>query len=245
MGQYLSRHVPLKNIVSLALDQFDKSEGDQDRLWILGMRALVQLNQQFTALPKTIRLPVQPNMTVNYPPDLLSWVKIGIMDEKGQVNTLKINNSLTTFRDNNPNRLSALTADINDGIGALTTAPFFLNFYNNGSFSTYYGVQGGLVQYGECRVDDKNKVIILNTDFKYSSILLEYISAPEMDPDFTVDIVLQEAIIAFIAWKLKLGPREDWIAEQIIARRSLPGKKITLQEINQFIRETSGGYLHA
>lgn len=245
MATVLSRYVPLKTIVSYFLDQFKKSDADADLLWIIGMRGLTELNYDISASPKTVRLPVNANMTVTYPGDLLQWTKIGIMDEKGQVNALKINNSLTTFRDNNPNRLSALTSDINDGACSLSSFPMFLNSYNNGQYTNLMGVSGGLVQYGECRVDDKNRVIVLNTDFKYSSILLEYISAPEMDPDFTVDLALQEAVIAFMAWKLKLGSAQDFYGEVIKSRRRLPGKKITLQEIGQFIRQTNGGYLHA
>lgn len=244
MSQVLSRYIPLKQVVSYFMDQYKKSQGDEDMYWILGMRALAELNYDISACPKTTRLQVLPNMTVNYPSDLLSWTKIGVMDERGQVNTLKINNSLTTFRDTNPNRLSALTPDINDGASTISQFPAFLNFYTNGYYNNYFGVTGGLVQYGECRVDDANRVIILNTDFKYSSILVEYISAPAMDPDFTVELALQEAVIAFIAWKLKLGTAQEFYGEVIKSRRRLPGKKITLQELNQFIRESSGGYLH-
>lgn len=242
----LSKFVPLKQVVALFSDQYDKSEGDQDRYWLLGMRGLVVLNQDVSALPKTVRLPVQMNKTVPYPTDCLTWIKVGLMNERGEVNTLKINKALTTYRDTNPNRLNALAnPDITSGINALAGLNTFVNGFDNGNYVNYYGIRGGLVQYGECRMDDKNRVVILPPDFPYSSILFEHISLPEMDPDFTVDIVFQEAIIAFIAWKLKLGTDREFYAEVKKARRSLPGKKVTLQELNQFVREVTGGYLHA
>src|SRR6267154_1693144 len=92
----LGKYVPLKMVIAFFLDQYNKSEGDFDRMWILGMRGLVELNFDISAEPKTVRLPVLPNFTVALPNDFLSWIKIGIMDSHGQVSTLKINNSLTT-----------------------------------------------------------------------------------------------------------------------------------------------------
>jgi len=50
-------------------------------------------------------------------------------------------------------------------------------------------------------------------------------------------MALQEAIIAFIAWKTNLASRDEYIAEKINARRRMPPKKVTLQTINQVIRE--------
>ena len=227
MSQGLTRYVPLKTVISYFLDQYKKSDADEDMLWIIGMRGLTELNYDISAEPKTVRLPVQPNMTVRYPRDLLSWTKIGIMDEKGQVSSLKINNASINYmeRYESANRIGALTPDINDGASSISQFPAFLNFYTHGYYNNYFGVTGGLVQYGECRVDDANRVIILNTDFKYSSILLEYISSPVQDPDFTVDLALQEAVIAFIAWKLKLGTAQEFYGEMIKSRRRLPGKK--------------------
>jgi hypothetical protein len=242
----LGKYIPLKMVIAMFLDQYDKSNADEDRLWILGMRALVELNFDISAQPQTVRLPVEQNFTVKFPSGCLNWVKIGILDAQNQVSTLKINNALTTFRDDNPNRISKLNSpDINDSIGSLAGAPIFFNFYNNGYYNNFYGIGGGLVQFGECRVDDRNQVVILDHHFKYTSILFEYISAPQKDPDFKVELALSEAVIAFIAWKLKMGTAQEFYGEVTKARRRLPGKKVTLQEINQVIREASGGYLHA
>ncbi|MEG7660761.1 hypothetical protein, partial [Listeria monocytogenes] len=80
------------------------SEGDQDKVWLIGLRACVDLNYEFGAEPKTVRLPVLPNKTVSFPADCLNWSKIGLLNESGEMVTLKINNGLTTFRDTNPNR---------------------------------------------------------------------------------------------------------------------------------------------
>jgi len=236
----LGKYVPLRMIVALALDELDKSEGSQDMCWQLGLRALVKINQQVAAEPLTVRIPVLSNKTVPMPADCITWTKIGVLNSKGEVNTLRINNALTTFRDNNPNRLTDLTADITEAASNLTNAPFYLNYYYNDGYYNLFGTQTGLIQYGQCRVDENKNLVILNEDFRYDSIIFEYISMPKVNNDYRVLLSFQEAIIAFIKWKLNKGTRQEFYAEVTEGRRTLNGKKVTLQAVNQVIRESEG-----
>lgn len=238
-----AQYEPLKTIVSYVLDANDKSMGDFDKAWILGFRGLHDLNYNISAEPKTVRIPVLPNKTAPLPSDYLAWSKIGVLNSKGEITSIKVNNSLSTFRDTNPNRISDLTPDVNDNLPLLTGNPFYLNYYYNGMYQTLFGVGGGMIQFGECRFDERNGVIILNEDFRYDSVLLEYISAPQKDDDFMVESSLREAVIAFIEWKMKLAPEKSYYDRAIEARRRLPGKKVTLQNINDAIRHATGFYL--
>lgn len=234
-------YTPLRTIVGYTLDELDKSTGDEDRLWILGLRAMVALNFSIAGQPQTVRLPVLPNKTVMFPPALLSWSKIGVLDDQGQINTLKVNNALTTWRSNNPNRISALaTPDINNSIGNLALVPYYSNYYYGGGCYQLFGLGNGVITYGECKVDEINRVIILNPDFRYDSILVEGIMSPQKDYDYEVMTCLQEAIIAFIKWKLRVGSREEFYAAAVEARRSMPKKKFILQTFNQVVRESDG-----
>lgn len=236
----LGKYVPLRMVVAFFSDQYDKSEGDQDRFWILGLRALVELNFDISAEPKTVRLPINPNKTVNFPIDCLQWTKIGLLNQAGEVSTLKINNGFTNFRDNNPNRIADLVPNINDSTSSMVNAPFFFNYWYNDGYYNLFGSDNGLVQYGECSVDDGNQLVVLPIDFRYENILFEYISSPERDTDYKVPLALQEAIIAFIAWKLKLDTAQNYYGEVTKSRRRLGKKKVTLQTINQVIRESNG-----
>lgn len=243
----IQQYIPLKSVIAYFMDQYDKSGGDEDKFWLLGCRALALINQQFGALPKSVRLPVDGNKTVPFPADLISWSKIGIIDDNGQISSLKINRGLSFFRDNNPNRIAALAPDVNTSLGLLTGAAFFFNFYGNGAYTNipFFGIGGGLQQFGECNVDEKNRVILLAPNFKYPDIALEYLSAPERDPDYMVETIFQEPIIAFLEWKMKLASRQEFYAACVEARRAMPGKRVTLQQLNQVVRETSGFYLKA
>lgn len=234
----ITQYVPLKTIVSYTIDETEQSIGSFDRAWVLAFRGLIDMLFDVTAEPITLRLPVLGNKTVPFPSDYLSWVKIGILNANGAVSTLKVNNALTTYKDTDPNRIEKLTADISDVATSLLGSPFYLNYYYNNTYQPLFGVGGGLVQYGECKVDDANNLIILPPDFMFDSIILEYISSPKKNGDYTVPIVCQEAIIAFIKWKSKLGPREEYIAEKKNARSRMPKKKVNLQSVNQVIRES-------
>lgn len=236
----IKKYVPLKTIVSYTLDEEDQSIGTFDKYWVFAFRGLVDLLFDITAEPISVRLPVLGNKTVPFPQDCISWSKIGILNDNGEVSTLKINNSLTTLKDTNPNRIEKLTSDITDAFPFMLDNPYYLNYYYNGFFQPLFGVGGGLVQYGECRIDEENDLIVLNPDFKYDSIILEYISSPEKNGDYQVPLYTQEALVAFVKWKAKKGPRIEYIAEKINARRRAPKKRVNLQSFNQVIRESNG-----
>lgn len=230
-----AKYEPLKSVIAMFLDQYQKSSGDEDRYWVIGFRGLSIMHYNISAEPKTVRLPIEANQTVSFPADYVSWVKIGLLNNNGEVSTIKVNNALTTFRDNNPNRLSLLTPDLNDGWVGNVNAPYF-NYFNNGVYQTFFGVgQAGLIQFGQCRIDEKNNIIILDPTFPYSSIILEYISSPERDTDYQVDVRLREALISFIAWKANLDSRQNFYAALLEARRII--KPIKMQSFNEVIRE--------
>lgn len=241
----ITQYVPLKQIVSYMIDETNESIGSFDRAWVLAFRGLVDMLFDVTAEAITVRLPVLGNKTVPFPADYLSWVKIGILNENGEVSTLKINDALTTFKDNNPNRLDQINGDVNDAAPLLLGSPFYLNYYYNNTYQPLFGVGGGLIQYGECRIDDKNNIIVLPPDFRFDSIILEYISSPQKNGDYHVPIVAQEAIIAFIKWKSKTGTEREYVSAQIKARRRMPKKKVSLQKINQVLRESEAQKLRS
>lgn len=236
----IKQYVPLKTIVSYALDEENQSIGTFDQYWVLAFRGLVDLMFDVTAEPITVRLPVLGNKTVPFPNDYITWTKIGILNNNGEVSTLAINNALTTFKDTNPNRIQKLTADISDSYPLLLNNPYYLNYYYNGGYQPLFGVGGGLVQYGECRVDEANNLVILNPEFKYDSIIFEYMSSPEKNGDYQVPLYTQEAIISWIKWKAKRGTRQEYMADKINARRRAPKKRVNLQHFNQIIRESNG-----
>lgn len=232
----IQQYTPLKTIVSYFLDENMKSMGDFDRCWVLAFRALNELGFDIAFEPETFRLPVNANLTVTLPAGYIKWTKIGVINASGEVSVLKVNTSLTKFRDNNPNRLTDISPDISDtDASTFVGNPFFQNYYFGNVYSPYFGLGNGLVTYGECVVDEKNKVIVLSPSYAYSDLLLECIVSPQSNGDYQIQTVCQEAVIAFIVWKMKVGTENDYYLRKTEARRRL--KPVTLQEINQAIRE--------
>jgi hypothetical protein len=142
---------------------------------------------------------------------------------------------------NSPDRVQKLgLSQINDTIGSLTQAPLYLNYYYNGGYQNLFGVRGGLIQYGECRVDDKNNIIIFPVEFRFDSVLFEYISSPERDVDYKVELRFQEAVIAFIKWKFKQGTAQEYYGMVTAGRRRGGKKKVVLQQIAEVLRLDTG-----
>ncbi len=241
MASDIGKKTPLMVIVSYILDECDKNGlYDKDKVWLLALRALTDLHFDIAAEPETFRLPINGNKTVSFPNGCIDWTKIGILNDNGEICTIAINNALTKWKDQNANRIAELTPDINNSIGALTNAPVYLNYYMDGNYFNLYGLGGGLIQYGSCTVDNENELVVLDPNFQYDHIMFECITGPQREDDYMVLTVLQEAIIAFVKAKLKLGSMNDYYAETIKARRRLPGKKVKLQQINQILRESTG-----
>ena len=239
MATDIKPYTSLRAIVAHFLNENDKSGGSEDRAWLLALRALTDIDFQIAGEPVTVELPVQTNKTAAFPPDCLRWNKVGLRAANGELAVLKINKALTTFRDNMSTRLSDIASqiDTDDFDGPVT--PFY-NYYTNGNCYQLFGLGGGMITQGDCNIDEKNRVIIFPPDFAYSSVLFEYMPAPERGVDYQVPTVFQEGIIAFINWKMKLGHRDEYYGELTKARRTLPKKKFVLQSFNQTIRQSGG-----
>lgn len=220
-------YTPLKQIVAYALDELQRGNSDFDRYWVLAFRALIMMTYQVSGAPITMRLKVSGNKTVAFPPNCLLWTKVGLVNERGEIETLTINNALTSHKAASPNRLSDIGSDVQ------TAGVCYDNYYYEGNCYQLAGNKGGVLSHGECKVDEKARVVILSPEFAYDSILLEFIDCPEKNGDYEIPTCLQEAVISFIKWKDKQGPREEFYAAVIEGRRSLPKKRVILQSLAQ------------
>ena len=163
------------------------------------------------------------------------------MNASWEVETLKVNRTLSKFKDTNPNRQQYLHPDAPEGDwNDIALNPYFLNYYFGNWYTPLFGVGNGIVTYGDVNVDEDNKIIIFGKHYPFTDCTLEYISAPERNPDYQIETCMVEAVIAFIAWQEKLNTEQNFYNWYKVGRGSLPGKKRTLQDINQAIRENHG-----
>ena len=226
-----AKYIPLTEIVAQFLDQHDKSGADKDKVWGLCYRALELMHYNTQAEPKTLRLPVLPNKIVQFPSDYIQWSKVGIMNSAGETVTLVVNNKLTKWADQSPNRLSLMVGDVQ----GYNPVSFWVNYWDGYGYSPLYGVGYGVENFGEFTIDERNELIVLNPDFKYQYVLFEYICAPEKDYDYKIDRRLREAVIEFVMWKYQLSTREEFYAAYAESRRMID--PFNIQTFNQVIRE--------
>ena len=245
----ITRFVKLTTLVTSYIDESRQTSKEFRRLWALAFRGLNDLGLDVTWTPKQTLLKVNPNLTVDLPIDYIDWVRVGMFNASGELATLKVNEQLSSYKDKSSARLSSLTSEIEANITNPDT-PFWYGYWGDDDYEHYFGVGSGLIQPGECKVDAQNMVIILNTDFQYSNVLVEYISSPIMDDDYSVDLKAQEAMIAWLRWKdiqslpstrlVNLGEKRDrenqYKIQKRLARKRL--KPFRLQVAEQYSRES-------
>ncbi len=226
-----AKYIPLMEVVSQFLDENDKSIGDEDKAWGIAFRGLELMHFNTAAEPKTVLLPVLSNKTANFPADYVGWCKVGVLNERGELVTLIVNESLTTYASDNQNRLSRISGEVNSGIDDV----YYINYWDGGGYSPLKGVGYGLENFGECRVDERNNVVILDKSFRYSNIAFEYICCPQKDYDYKIDRRLREPVINFMNWKFKLGSRADFYASYVEGDRMM--HPFNVQHFQQVLRD--------
>jgi hypothetical protein len=249
MNNNIEKNIKLSDAVNMYIDEARLTTKDFRRLWAMAFRGLQEIGMDVSWTPKITVLPVNSNLTADLPDDYLEYVRVGVFNDAGEVATLKVNESLTRYRDTIPTRLT----DISSQIGGGPTTPEYPYWFGywDGDYEHYFGVGSGLVQAGECRLDSANSVVLFDPQFAYSSVVFEYISSPVMDDDYTIDFRCQEALISFLRWKdiqslpstklvnisEKTMREREYYSQKKLARKRL--KPFRLQVAEQYIREAA------
>ena len=246
MDNQISRYIKLSELVNMYIDESKQTSKEFRRLWSLAFRGLTDLVLDVSWLPKQMIININKNLTATIPDDFLDWVRIGIFNSSGELATLRVNDQLTTYRDTNANRLGDIQSEQGVSIDYLQ---YPYGPLNDGDYEHYFGAGSGLIQSGECRVDSQNGVIILDPNFREAQIVLEYISSPVMDDDYTIDFKAQEALIAWLRWKdiqslpstrlvnisEKTMRQREYNAQKKLARKRI--KPFRLATAEQYFRE--------
>lgn len=249
----IERYIPLTQVVTYFIDEAGLTQAEFRRLWTLAFRGLVNMGFNTMWQAKTVKLPVAGNLTANLPSDYLSWVKVGVFGDNGVISVLSVNNNLSNYKSLSPNRLTNIEAQEPDPLD-IVVSPYFYNFYNDGSYTHLFGVGGGLMTPGECKVDEQNGVILFDPNFSFSEVVLEYLSSPEQDDDYTIDVRCQEALISWLRWKdvqssksvsatEKRDRRRAYYDDLVLCKKYL--KPMRLQEIEEAVRQNSNLKLKA
>ena len=193
------QYVSLDTVINLYLDRSEQSVHKYFKCWQLAFSGMEEMGLDFFYQIKSVKLPVQSNLTVSIPDDYLNYSKVGVLNSIGEIIPMGYNNKLTTYADLLPNREQQTQDDTIVDLVQFNT-PIWYNYWNNGAMSPLYGVPSGGPFVGSFKVDNHNGVILLNENFGYEYIMLEYVATPKQGEDYYIPIQFKTALMWYIAY---------------------------------------------
>ncbi len=193
-------YIPLEQIINEYLDESEQSIHKYYKCHNLAFRGMTECGLDFFYKIKSVKLPINANKTVTIPSDCLQWNKIGALNSSGEVVPLKQNDKMTLFGGNLPDRIAKVEDATIDNF--YTQDPYiFYNYWYDGAFCNLFGIPSGGYGVGQFKVDLSSGVILLNPDFAFPYVIMEYVAAPKDDENYYVPIQFKETIIFFLAWR--------------------------------------------
>lgn len=241
-----ARYVTLQETIYLFMSEAALPASQYFRLYQLAVRGLQKLVRSTHGEPVTRLLEVAANKTVELPEDYIQWVKVGVINEEGEVATLRRNTNLSKLDATSVDRLANLQAAM-----GISSEEVFCNYAMDGGIYHLLGAPGGLIAAGEFTVDEPNGLILLNGEFDQPNVLLEYIADPTRSEDTKFPIQCQEALIAWLRYmnivSLPSGRRQNlgliqtykslWTTALKVAKYEL--RPFYISEANDVIRLTN------
>lgn len=217
MSENLS-YIPLDGIVTDYLNEAQLSNHAYFRIWHLAFRGMEDVGLDAFYKVQSVKLPINANLTVTLPANYLQWSKVGVLNNRGEIIPLNYNDNLTTYADLLPTRLEQ-TQDDTLGTSSAGNACWY-NYWNGGAYTNIYGVPSGQPFVGGFKVDTQNGVILLNEDFEYEYLMLEYIASPQMGGEYYVPMQFREVLISWLRWKdIQSIPAKTHVANSNVGMR--------------------------
>lgn len=199
MSNTHQQYASLDTVINLYLDRSEQSVHKYFKCWQLAFSGMEELGLDFFYQIKSLKLPVNSNLTVNLPDDYLNYSKVGVLNSQGEIIPMGYNSNLTTYADLLPNR-EQLTQD--DTLVDLTqfNTPIWYNYWNNGVFSQLYGLPSGSPFIGTFKIDNHNGVLLLSQNYGYEYVMLEYVATPKQGEEYYIPIQFKTALMWYIAY---------------------------------------------
>lgn len=200
MSSQHQSYIELEEIITAYLDESEQSNHKYFKIWNLCFRGFTSLGIDYFWQIKSVKLPINSNLTVTMPPDWVSYSKIGVLNENGEIIPLYYNNNLTTYSDLQPQRIQQ-TQDPTLISQFQSNTPVWYNWWNGSGYSNLYGLPSGSPFVGSFKLDNANGVILLGENFGYDYLMVEYLASPVEGQQYYVPIHFKEAMISWLRWK--------------------------------------------
>ncbi len=194
-------YITLDSCITDYLTESEQNNHKYWKLWHLSFRCLEQLGLDFFYRIRSVKLPVNSNLTVTLPADYLNWSKVGILNAKGEIIPLYHNEKLTSYADLLPDREDKINDPESLWLQWNGNSNTWCNYWDGGRYTNVYGVSSGEPFVGSFKVDTANGVILLSENFNRDYIMLEYVSSPSENETYRVPMQFRETLIAWLWWK--------------------------------------------
>lgn len=192
--------IPIDEVIYAYIDEAELSEHKFFRLWHIGHRGVTELGLDFFYQIKSVKLPINSNLTVNLPADCQKWTKGGVLNDRGEIIPMGYNDKLTSYASQLPNRIEK-TQDNTLYSWYNGQSPIWYNYWNGNSFGNMYGLPSGAPFVGSFKVDNVSGIILLDENFTFEYFMLEYIASPAEGDQIYIPIQFKEALISYLRWK--------------------------------------------
>jgi hypothetical protein len=227
MMQYITLRQVLDDFI-ITLDGDDYASNASDvAIRNFALRGIRELGFDVSKRIKSLKLSINSaNDTVALPDDFVDLIKIGVVDDDGLLYVFGQNKNLNYSRaystGNTTTDSAAGPLNIDDNIildredsksatGGVTTdgsevtnefdSYIFRNYVYNNSLGRLYGIGGGHLQ-GEYRLNLDQQRIEVNTSSGLSEVVIEYIADESRSTNPLVHVYLEEALRAYMYYKL-------------------------------------------
>lgn len=198
-GSQRQQWITIDECISDYLTESEQGISKFFKLWHIAFRGMTEMGLDFFYTVKTLKLPVNANLTVTLPPDYLNYTKIGVFNDRSEIIPLYYNSNLTFFQDLLSTRQQSTEDNTLFNFYQFSNLIFY-NYWDGSQSTTLYGIPSGTPFVGSFKVDNANEVIVLNEGFFYTYVVLEYIASPKEGSTYYVPIQFKEAMVAYLAW---------------------------------------------
>lgn len=211
-------YISLDSIVTDFLDEAKNNQQAYLRMWNIAYRGMEKLGIDAFYKIQSVKLPINANMTVMLPADYINWSKVGVLNSIGEIIPLNYNDNLSQYADLLPDRVEK---NQDDTLGTTNYGNvYWYNYWNGYAYTNIYGVPSGSPFVGNFKVDNANGVILLNQDFQYDYLMLEYVASPQAGNEYYIPVQFREALIAWMIWRDNISiPAKTHVANSNIQMR--------------------------
>lgn len=192
--------VNIDECISAYMDRAELSNHKYFKLWHICFDGMNDMGLDSFYAVKTVKIPVNANLTATLPADYLNYSKVGVLNQQGEIIPLGVNSKLTLAFDLSPTRLEQ-TQDNTLQTTIQENGVWWYNYWNGNGYAQMYGLPSGAPYIGSYRIDNANGVIILSENFQYSYVMLEYQASPQPGGDYYIPVQFKTAMIAYLGWQ--------------------------------------------